>query len=188
MCKFFKEYFIFSYKKEGYLVPKVRGVTKISQRERIIWLIISYAIIIFSLFVIILPLSWYQKLFLFFILNFFPIFEIFNLDFRIFKIMKLFFYSRSKNMNKRIIYIGYMIDDYRNIFLNVFNEYRKKKINIDNKSSMYSIKCFFKNVRLSIVVRPSKIVVIINDKKNTIKGNKDSFEILLRKIKEKMNI
>ena len=56
----------------------------------------------------------YQYVYIKFLINIFfwvviifiPVIQIFEYDFRIFKLIRLYGYSKSKNINKRIIYEG----------------------------------------------------------------------------------
>lgn len=186
MYKFFKDYFIFSHQKQGYSVPKVNGLTKVSKKERIVLIIISYIILFMSSLIFLTPLRWYNNLFLWTTIVSIPIYFIFNFDYRILKIIRLFRYSRSQNINKRMIYESYMMDDYRNIFLEIFKDYNKKRINIDNTSFRYRMDCSLKNIHLSVIIKPKTIIIKINNYREIIKDNKNDYRTILMDISEKI--
>lgn len=187
MFNFFKNYFEVSHCEEGYTMPKSQGVFRVSKKERKIWLLFSYLVIFFSFFIFFSPLKVYENLFLWFGLNAFPISVIFEFDFRIFKIIRLYLYSKSKNINKRIIYEGYMIDNYLKLFYKVFNNYANKKVSVDNTSFRYRLNCCWKNMNLSIVVKPRIVIVKINNFREKIKNNKYDFENILKKVNEQIS-
>lgn len=184
--QFFKEYFNFSHQKQGYSVPKVNGLTKVSKKERIFLIMISYIIVLLSSLIFLTPLRWYQNLFLWIAIISIPIYLIYNLDYRIFKIIRLFRYSKSQNINKRMIYETYMMNDYRNLFLEIFENYNHKKISIDNTSFRYRMDCSWENNRLSIIIKPNTIIIKINNYRENIKDNKDDYRTILMTISEKI--
>jgi len=186
MYQFFKDYFIFSHQKQGYSVPKVNGLTKVSKKERIVAIIISYIVLLMSSLIFLTPLRWYNNLFLWITIVSIPIYFIFNFDYRILKIIRLFRYSRSQNINKRMIYESYMMDDYRNIFLEIFKDYNRKRINIDNTSFRYRMDCSLKNIHLSVIIKPKTIIIKINNYREIIKDNKNDYRTLLMAISEKI--
>ena len=127
MFKFFKYYFDFSHDDEGYQITKAIGLVKVSKKERFIWLIISYALLCLSFLIFILPLTFYKNLFIWICIISLPIGLIIEFDFRIIKLVSLYLYSKSKNINKVIIYRGYMSNKcYEDLVLKVFNNYKKK--------------------------------------------------------------
>jgi len=181
MYKFFKDYFNFSHQ-ESYSFGRGSNPIKVSKKERKIWLIIWYIVIFCSFSIFFSPLNWKQNLFLWFGIIVLPVSEIFTFDFRIFKILRLYKYSKSENINKRIIYTGYMVDDYKSVFLKIFINFGKKRIHIDNSSFRYRINCYWKINKLIIIVRPNNIIIKINKNKEIIRNNKDSFKVILKYI------
>jgi len=186
MYQFFKDYFNFSHEEDGYTMSKVNGVVKISKIERIVLIIISYIIAILSPLIFLTSLEWYQNLFLWVMIISFPITIIFIFDFRIFKIIRLYIYSKSSNRNKRIIYETYMKDDNQKLFLKVFQNYKKKRINIDKSFLRYRADCSFKNIKMCIIVKPCVVIIKINKYKETIKNNKNDLLTILEFVNEKL--
>lgn len=185
MFKFFKDYFVFSYQKDGYTMPKTRGSIKISKKERLIWLIISYSIFVTSFLVFLTPLVFYMNLFLWIGIIIIPIWAIFNFDFRIFKIIRLYFYSKSKNINKRIIYEGYRFNNYRDVFEKTFCDFSKKNIWDDYTSYSYRINCVWEKNNLSLKIKPHKVIIKFNGKREIIRKNTLTIEELFQQLKEK---
>lgn len=184
MFKFFKDYFIFSHQKDGYTMPKIRESIKVSKKERLIWLIVSYTILMISFLVFLIPFDFYINLFLWIAVISIPIWVIFNFDFRIFKIMRLYYYSESKNINKRLIYEGYRYNNYRDVFLKVFYDFGKKNIWEEYTSYSYRIDCFWKKNNISLKIKPYKIIINFNGKKEIIRKNSLTLEELFQQLKK----
>lgn len=184
MYKFFIDYFNFSHE-ESYSILRGNPI-KVSKKNRKISLIICYIVILFSFFIFFSPLNWIQNLYLWFAIIIYPVSIIFIFDFRVFKILRLYRYSKSKNINKKIIYSGYMINDFRNLFIKIFMNLSKKRIDIDNSSFRYRINCYWKINKLIIIVKTNKIIIKINKNKLIIRNNKDDFDVILRKINNKL--
>lgn len=188
MIKFFKDYFIFSHQIDGYTFHNITGSVKISKKQRIICLIVSYIILIASFLIFKIPLDFGRKLFLWLGIIAVPTSLIFKFDYRVIKILRLYCYSKSKNINKRIIYEGYRFNNYRRRFLKVFSDFGTGKIWDDYTSYSYQLHCFWKNNHLFVKIKPHKVIIKFNDKKEIIRKNSLPFRELLQQIKEKCKV
>ena len=183
--KFCKEYFHLSHQEDGYS-SRFGGAVKVSKEMRKVVLINCYLLIFLSFFIFLSPFKFLINIIFWVVIIFIPVVQIFEYDFRIFKLIRLYRYSKSKNINKRIIYEGYMIDDYRKLFLDIFDNYKKKRINIIKTSLKYHADCFWQNMRLSIIVKPRIVVIKINDYKKIIKNNELDFRTILNIVSNKI--
>lgn len=92
-------------------------------------------------------------------------------DFSIIKIIRLYLYSKSKNINKNIIYQGYVSNKYIKLCYKVFSKYKKKRIVDDLTPFKCVFKCFWDKVDLSFKVTPYKVIIKLNGNKEVIKHN-----------------
>lgn len=187
MFKFFKDYFNFSHQEDGYVLSRVGGeFTKVSKKKRLIVLIYSYIIIIFSFLVFLAPLDFGANLFLWIGIITLPMWAIFVFDYRLFKIMRLYYYSKSTNINKRIIYEGYRFNNYHNVFYKAFHDVGKKRIWNDYTSYSFRIDCFFGKNKFFLKVKPYKVIMNINGKREIIRKNSLTLNELFQQLKSKV--
>ena len=186
MIDFFKHYFNVSHKVEGYALTRTSELIKVSRKARAIYIIIAYIVFLLSPLVFLTPFELWLRTILWMVMVLFSLMYIFTFDFRIIKIIKLYLYSKSQNINRNIIYHGYMSNSYDKLCYKVFSKYNEKRI--INHSNSY--RCYFKflldNVNISIQVTSYKIIIKFNGKKEIIKHNNDSFEDILLYIKVKI--
>ncbi len=183
MIKFFKYYFDFSHE-EKYRFG-VGEPVKVSKKERMIWIITCYIWMLLSFLILLIPLSFFTRLFLFIGAFIFPIGEITVFDFRIIKVFCLYLFSKSKNVNKNIIYRGYMMSDvFFDSVVKCFMDYKDKNIMILRDYLHFYIFWFLNHKKVSINIRPRRVIIKVDKHKDIIKNNKSSFEELLKKMRD----
>lgn len=187
MIEFLKYYFDISHDDEGYRFPRSSEITKVSRKARMTYIIVCYIIFALSFLVFFTPLELVIKSCLWLGIIVYPISYIYFFDFSIIKIIRLYLYSKSKNINKNIIYQGYVSNKYIKLCYKVFSKYKKKRIVDDLTSFRCVFKCFWDKVDLSFKVTPYKVIIKLNGNKEVIKHNKKSFEDILLYINEKIN-